>query len=321
MTYAFDPELKDIIAFLPDFDLADPVLARASLESLAASLNKTLRLDALDIRDIVIPANSPVKVRLYEPRNKIPNNAALLYLHGGGFVMGSIDTEHGSAATLAEQLNITVCSVDYRLAPEHPYPAALNDCMTALQWLHDAAGSLAIDARRIGVMGVSAGGGLAATLALRCRDEGKHLLCFQLLDMPELDDRLNTPSMQRFVDTPLWSLPKAKQSWQHYLGPLHGQADIPAHAAAARAQDLSRLPPAYISVMEFDPLRDEGIIYALRLLQAGVTVELHHFPGTFHGSSVVPHAAISKRQHSGKVLALKTGLSIPSSPLLTTSAR
>lgn len=321
MTYAFDPELKDIIAYLPDFDLADPVAARAGLAALTTGLNQSLRFDTLDIRDTIIAAATPVKVRLYEPKNRADNTAALLYIHGGGFVMGSIDTEHGSAATLADQLGITVCSVDYRLAPEHPYPAALDDCMAALQWLHDMAGSLSIDKQRIGMFGVSAGGGLAAALALRCRDEGKKLLCFQFLDMPELDDRLMTASMQQFVDTPLWSRPKAILSWRHYLGSLAGQQHVPAYAAAARAQVLSGLPPTYISVMEFDPLRDEGIAYALRLLQAGVAVELHHFPGTFHGSSVVPHAAISKRQHAEKLLALTNGLSIPSNPISIPSAR
>ena len=137
------------------------------------------------------------------------------------------------------------------------------------------------------VLGASAGGGLAAATALLARDLGGPPLCFQMLHIPELDDRLETPSMRAFVDSPLWNRPLAVKSWQAYLGDLSGSADVPAYAAPARATDLSGLPPAYISTAENDPLRDEGIIYALRLLQAGVSVELHQFPGTFHGSALV----------------------------------
>ena len=126
--------------------------------------------------------------------------------------------------------------------------------------------------------GTSAGGGLAAATALLARDRGGPAVCFQLLHIPELDDRLQTASMQSFVDSPMWNRPLAAQSWQAYLGPLYGSADVPAYAAPARATDLSGLPPAYISTAENDPLRDEGITYAQRLLQAGISVELHQFP-------------------------------------------
>ena len=125
-------------------------------------------------------------------------------------------------------------------------------------------------------------------------DRGGPELCFQLLEIPELDDRLDTPSMRAFVDTPLWNRPNAIWSWRHYLGAEHEGEPSP-YAAPARAKDLAGLPPAYVSTMEFDPLRDEGILYAMRLLEAGVSVELHSFPGTFHGSALVPGAEVSKR--------------------------
>ena len=144
------------------------------------------------------------------------------------------------------------------------------------------------------VFGNSAGGGLAAAVALLARDRRGPRLCFQFLGIPELDDRLDTVSMQTFTDTPLWSRPKAVDSWRHYLGADPGE--VSPYAAPARAQDLSGLPPAFISTMEFDPLRDEGIIYGLRLLQAGVPVEMHQYPGTFHGSSLIATAAVSRRQ-------------------------
>jgi acetyl esterase/lipase len=151
-----------------------------------------------------------------------------------------------------------------------------------------------VDEARIAVAGQSAGGGLAAATALLARDRGGPALCFQLLEIPELDDRLDTPSMRAFIDTPLWNRPNAEWSWRHYLGASH--AGEPSHyAAPARAKDLAGLPPAYVSTMEFDPLRDEGILYALRMLQSGVAVELHSYPGTFHGSGLLPTAQVSAR--------------------------
>jgi acetyl esterase/lipase len=125
-------------------------------------------------------------------------------------------------------------------------------------------------------------------------DRGGPVLCFQLLEIPELDDRLETPSMRAFQDTPLWNRPNAVWSWRHYLGPSH-TGEVSPYAAPARAKDLSALPPAYVSTMEFDPLRDEGIEYALRLMQAGVSVELHSYPGTFHGAALLPGTAVSRR--------------------------
>jgi acetyl esterase/lipase len=221
-----------------------------------------------------------------------------LYIHGGGFVVGSIATEHGSAAMLARELGIVVVSVEYRLAPEHPYPAGVEDCYAALVWLHEQAATLGIDKTRIGVFGQSAGGGLSAAVTLLARDRKGPPLCFQFLGIPELDDRLSTASMRAFTDTPLWHRPNAILSWKFYLGDKYnaGSDDVPSYAAPARATDLRGLPPAYISAMEFDPLRDEAIVYALKLLEAGVQVELHTYPGTFHGSSIFAHAAVSQRQ-------------------------
>jgi acetyl esterase/lipase len=129
-----------------------------------------------------------------------------------------------------------------------------------------------------------------------------------MLHIPELDDRLDTASMRTFVDSPVWNRPLAVQSWQAYLGPLYGSADVPAHAAPARAEDLAGLPPAYISTAENDPLRDEGITYGLRLLQAGVSVELHQFPGTFHGSALVTSAAVSRRAQGEATAVLRRAL-------------
>jgi acetyl esterase/lipase len=138
---------------------------------------------------------------------------------------------------------------------------------------------------------------LCAALALLARDRGGPAIAFQYLGVPEIDDRLETPSMRAFVDTPLWNRPLAELSWDRYLGAgVRGTENVPVYAAPARATDLGNLPPAYISAMEFDPLRDEGIAYAQALLAAGVTVELHLFPGTFHGSRMVQQATLTRRE-------------------------
>lgn len=325
-TYDYDPELAAMVPLLPEFSIADPGPARDSLGKLVSGFNANIDTQALAIEDLVIPGvdePTEVSVRVYRPRQAATQTAGLIYLHGGGFVMGSVDTEHASAIALAEQLNIVVLSVDYRLAPEHPYPSALNDCYAALQWLHANAKDYRVDPQRIGVCGQSAGGGLAAALALKVRDLQRAQktsspsprlasLCFQYLGIPELDDRLDSTSMREFIDTPLWNRPNAELSWDYYLQPNYqrGADDVPAHAAPARATDCSDLPPAYVSAMQYDPLRDEAIVYALNLLQAGVAVELHTYPGTFHGSSLVKDAGVSRRIDQEMFDALRRGLKL-----------
>jgi acetyl esterase/lipase len=233
-----------------------------------------------------------------------------LLIHGGGFVIGSVEAEHAGAVLTAVGLGAVLVSVEYRLAPEHPYPAGLHDCYAALAFLHAEAGALGVDPARIALLGTSAGGGLAAATALLARDRGGPPVCFQMLHIPELDDRLETPSMQQFVDSPLWNRPLAVKSWQFYLGELAGSDDVPIYAAPSRATDLSGLPPAYVSTAENDPLRDEGIAYASAMLQAGVSVELHQFPGTFHGSALVTSAAVSRRAAHEAAVVLRRALGV-----------
>jgi acetyl esterase/lipase len=250
-----------------------------------------------------------IPIRVYSrPRQDGAPVPAVLFIHGGGFVVGDLDTEHAGAASTVDALGVVVVSVDYRLAPEHPFPSGLEDCYAALLWLAKESGELGVDAERIAVFGQSAGGGLAAGLALLARDRGGPSLCFQLLGIPELDDRLETPSMVAFTDTPMWNRPSAERSWRYYLGE-EPNGDTSVYAAPARAEDLSGLPPAYVSTCEYDPLRDEGMIYALRLLQAGVSVELHQFAGTFHGSTILP-AEVSRRQQAEMTDALRRGLGL-----------
>ncbi len=304
-----DPELAAFVEAMPHFDLNDPVAARAGFEAMIVSMARDLpQADTLEIDDRMIPGwpgDPEVKVRVYRPKATTARSVpGIVMIHGGGFIVGSIETEHIGAVLTAADLGAVIVSVDYRLAPEHPYPAGVHDCYAALRYIHAEADALGVDTGRVAVMGASAGGGLAAATALLARDEGGPALCFQMLHIPELDDRLETPSMQAFVDTPVWNRPLAEHSWRAYLGDLSGAPDVPVYAAPARATDLRGLPPAYVSTAENDPLRDEGIEYALGLLRAGVSVELHQFPGTFHGSALVMTAAVSKRaqQESASVL-------------------
>jgi acetyl esterase/lipase len=298
-----DPELAAVLEFMPVIDLDDPVEARREFEKLIVAMRTPLaEEEQLDIEDRSIPGwegDPEVAVRVYRPKAVAADPSTtvpgILHIHGGGFIVGSVEAEHAGAVLTAADLGAVLVSVEYRLAPEHPYPAGLHDCYAALSFLHAEAGALGVDPARIALLGASAGGGLAAGTALLARDRGGPPVCFQMLHIPELDDRLETPSMKKFVDSPLWNRPLAVKSWQFYLGDLAGKDDVPIYAAPARATDLAGLPPAYLSTAENDPLRDEGIAYATAMLQAGVSVELHQFPGTFHGSALVTSAAVSRR--------------------------
>lgn len=313
MTYAFDPELTPWAAILPEFPLTDVPRARQQSAALMAQLPAYEPPVPLDVRDTAVPGpdgTPEVPVRIYTPRDRDGALPGLIYLHPGGFVLGSVDDVHANTTRIAAEVGVVVVSVDYRLAPEHPFPAGVEDGYAALAWTAEHASELGIDPDRLGVAGESAGGGLAAALALLARDRGGPALCFQFLGFPELDDRLETPSMRAFTDTPMFNRLDAEFSWDHYLGGvgIRGSAGVSAYAAPARAADLAGLPPAYVLVCEFDPVRDEGLQYAQRLIQAGVPTELHLFPGTFHGSIGVPDTQVSRRMRAEQVDALGRGL-------------
>jgi len=316
VAYAFDPELAPVAELVPAGDLHDVAQARVWIDTLIGPLNADVDATGVDVDDRTVPGPGvAVPVRVYAPAGRVPDGTrpALLDIHGGGFVVGDMDMEHGFAVQVARELGAVVVVVEYRRAPEHPFPAAVDDCYAALSWMHDGADELGIDRTRIGVGGQSAGGGLTAATVLLARDRGGPPVCFQFLGIPELDHRLDTTSMRTFVDTPMWNRASAELSWRYYLGPDYpgpDADDVSPYASPAVATDLGGLPPAYVTAMEFDPLRDEGILYALRMMEAGVSVELHAFPGTFHGSASVPTAAVSRRGHRELLVALRRGLKI-----------
>ncbi|APE22077.1 MULTISPECIES: alpha/beta hydrolase [Streptomyces] len=295
-----DPELEAFVPFFPRTDLTDPVTARKNFARLAAAVPAP-DTTGMDIEDRTVPADPPVRVRVYRPHGA---RGAVVWLHGGGFLMGDLDTEHPWAARIAASSGAVVISVDYRLAPEHPFPAALDDAYAVLTWAVGHAAELGVEPDRVAIGGHSAGANLAAAVTLLARDRQGPPIRFQLLNQPGLDDRQDSWSAVNFTETPWFFRAKSLASWRHYLG--GGPAT--AYAAPARAEDLAGLPPAYLATAEFDPNRDEGLAYALRLLQAGVSVEIHQWPGAFHGSQAILSAEISQRQNEELGAALARAL-------------
>jgi acetyl esterase len=295
-----DPELEAFIPLFPKADLTDPVAERKTYAELAGSLPAPDTAN-MEVEDRMVPADPDVPVRIYRPHQA---QGAIVWLHGGGWSVGDLDTEHHGGARIADGSGAVVISVGHRLAPEHRFPAALDDVYAVLTWTAEHAAELGIDPGRIAVGGHSSGANLAAAVALRARDQQGPPIRFQLLNQPVLDDRQQTWSQRHFTDTPWVNRDKVTAAWRHYLG----SAPATPYAAPARATDLSGLPPAHIATAEFCPNRDEDIDYALRLLQAGVSVELHQWAGTFHGSQAILSAEVSQRQIAELGAALRRAL-------------
>lgn len=310
-----DPEITPILDLVPPIDLSGDIPeARRRIDAARRELIAALPdIPEVTTRDVHVPGfegDPEVVVRVYEPADGSHSGAALSYIHGGGMVLMSVADTDFHCKRIVRDVGCLVTSVEYRLAPEHPYPAALHDCYAALTWLHDHADQLDVDRDRIAIGGASAGGGLAAGVALLARDRGEVPLCFQWLVYPMLDDRDETPSTHEITDPSVWNRASNQRAWEAYLGDLHG-GDVPLYAAPARAtvEDLRRLPPAYVDVGEVDAFRDEDIAYAQRLLQAGVATELHVTPGAFHASEMYgPHADSSRRIERARTEALRRAL-------------
>ncbi len=293
-----DPQLKPGLELLPAIRLTPETIAetRARFATLYAEVPPR---DDLPVRRDELRAGAPghatdVRVLLYRPVGAAGLRPAVLQIHGGGYVVGAPEVNDLSNRLLVAELGCVVCSVDYRLAPEHPYPAALEDCFTVLHWLTREASSLGVDPARIGVMGESAGGGLAAALALLARDRGLAAIAFQHLIYPMIDDRTCVdPDPHPYTGEFVWTPEDNRIGWEAYLGRPAGGEGVPACAAAARATDLSGLPPAFISVGALDLFLEENLEFARRLTRAGVAVELHVYPGAYHGFNIAAEARTS----------------------------
>jgi triacylglycerol lipase len=286
-----DPELAP---FLAGFKL--PPLETDTLASLRGSLEMPGLSDAVVRTEHLVPGDPPVSVRVHRSKGAEGPQPAIVTIHGGGYVIGSYDLDDQLLDAWCPTLGVVGVSVQYRLAPEHPYPGPLEDCYAALRWTHDKADMLGVDRARIGVYGVSAGGGLAAALALLARDRLEHPLAFQLLDCPMIDDRQATPSMCA-DGLYVWDAQSNEFGWRSYLGDLYG-SDVPPYAAAARATDLAGLPPTCVVVGSIDGFRDEDMEYAQRLNQAGVPCELHVIARMPHAYQMAPGAtSVRLAQH------------------------
>jgi acetyl esterase/lipase len=256
----------------------------------------------------------PVRVHLYERADRIRPTGVLYWIHGGGFVIGNPELSHGYCSMFADELNVLVVSVDYRLAPENPFPEGIEDCYTGLLWVRDHAAELGIDPSRIAVGGDSAGGGLAACLAQLAHDRAEVDLCFQLLVYPMLDDRTVLRTEHGGTGEFVWSPASNRFGWTSYLGRPPGAGDAPAYAAGARRADLAGLPPAWVGVGDLDLFHDEDVAYAERLQAAGVPCELVVVPGMYHGADGLPGTADSPTMivfNAAKVAALRPHIGDP----------
>ncbi|GAA4545058.1 alpha/beta hydrolase [Pseudonocardia xishanensis] len=306
--YRYDDEIAPHVEGLPRRDLRELKATRAALDAAAAAAAAQVDPAGVAVEEQEI-RDGP-RVRVYRPDRPVDGGGVILHAHGGGFVMCSVETSHARSVELVRETGLPLVSVEYRLAPEHPYPAAVDDVYAALEWLAGkGVDELGADPGRIALHGVSAGAGLVAGVALLARDRGGPRPRFQFLNIPVLDDRQRSASIRAFTDTPGWDTTKSALSWDAYLERgVPGGADVEPYAAPARATDLRDLPPAYVSVMEFDPLRDEGIAYASALLAAGVPTELHVFPGTFHGSTAMLSSRIGDRERAEEVEVLRAAV-------------
>jgi acetyl esterase len=299
--HRLDPALRHLASARTNLSASVLGAVRESLNQRRAETARAVDITGVEITSAQAGVDG-VAVRIY--RGVPPPAPAVIYCHSGAFVLGNLDTDHRQCVEFARRGRCTVISVDYRLAPENPYPAGFDDAMAVLQWAADKGTELGLDTSRLAVAGSSAGAALAAQLAQCAADGSAPPVVFQSLHQPVLDDR-PMPSKDEFDATPGFDGPAVKQMWRHYLA---GEP-IPADAVPARAAELSGVARVLITCSELDPLRDEAVDYALRLMWAGVATELHVFPGTCHGfDSLLPAWEVSQQLFALQGSALRRAL-------------
>lgn len=302
-----DPEIAPIIDLFPRVDLdAAPI---AQIRAKAAETYSFLPPPVIAPERLLVPSvhgGPDIMVFLYRPAATRPGGGAILHIHGGGMVLGSVEQMQAGPAALAAAAGVPVASVEYRLAPEYPFPAPQEDCHSALSWLAGQAEALGFDANRIAVAGESAGGGLAAALAIMARDLGGPGLAGQLLTYPMLDHRTGSdacpyknPATGEFI----WTRASNRFGWRALQGAYKADDDRRGWFSPSLAEDLSGLPPAYIATGSLDLFFDENLDFARRLVAAGVPVDLHSYAGAIHAFNAIPDAALSQRFNGGLLAA------------------
>lgn len=288
------PELRRVARFIPR-QMVYPWSVRLLRRLSGAARPGDYRAEALTLP-------SGLGVRLFRPTATAGRAPALLWIHGGGYVLGAASQDDDTCRAFADRLGMIVAAVDYRLAPEHPYPIPVDDCHSALTWL---AGLPGVDAGRIAIGGASAGGGLTAALAFLARERGEVTPVLQILSYPMLDDRTTDPALDR-PGFRLWNAASNRFGWSSYLG----GAD-PAVAVPARRDDLAGLPPAWLGVGTLDLFHREGLDFAQRLVAAGVACEVHEAPGAFHGfDKIAPKARISQAYFDSACASLRHAMDL-----------
>ena len=308
-----DPQLRKVLklvnspAFTPSYQLS-PQAARAQVGEM---FRVPVAVELAEVRDLSAETEAgPLACRLYhpDPARRLP---LLVYYHGGGWVLGSLEEVHGQVMAFAARSGCAILSVNYRLAPEHPFPAAIDDCYSALLWAAESADALGIDATRLGVGGDSAGGNLAAAATILARDRDGPPLAHQLLIYPVTDADLDRDSMHRFGENLLLWREDMVWFWNHYCPDPAVRRDP--RAAPLQVADAAGLPPAYVLLAELDPLCDEGQAYAERLQAAGVATTCRVVTGAIHGFlGFWPLCELADRELSAAAEAVARGLGLES---------
>ena len=303
------PELRQTARKAPAFTYSNKNLW---LIRLLMPLMPTPKTPEVLVENIYVPGQDDrpkIRLRVYRPKSVAAPTPVLVWLHGGGYVMGRPELDDVCCAQYVRESGITVVSVDYRCAPKHPFPAGLEDSYSALKWVESHSQELGIDAKRIAIGGASAGGGLAASLVQLAHDRQEIRPVFQLLVYPMLDDRTVLRSDVGDNDNLMWNQKSNRFGWESYLGGKCGAADVPEYSVPARRGDLSGLPPAWIGVGTVDLFHDEDMAYAQRLKRCGVECEIYAVPGAFHGfDTFAPKVPIVRDFRKSQISALKRSL-------------
>lgn len=310
-----DPEVAPMLDTFPPFHFTRevlPAIRQTQAEAFEQMRPTFPAYDNIEVTEKKVPGapgDPDVRVLVYRPKNVAGKVPGLLWIHGGGYIIGTADADDQQVKKIVTEVGCAAVSVDYRLAPETPHPGPVEDCYAALKWFYQNAAELGVDAARLAIGGASAGGGLAAGLGVLTRDRAEIPLAFQLLIYPMLDDRTVINSADHaYVGEFIWTKESNYFGWTSLLGQEPGGENVSPYAAAARATDLSGLPPTYLTVGSLDLFLEEDLEYARRLIRAGVPTELHVYPGGFHGFNLMPTAAVSQAFERDIMAALKKGL-------------